>query len=199
MNQPTIPPAQRRENKDPHEKSNPAPWFVFVLVGLMCVFGIVYIAATQTNIPSGWGDGRSEAELMATTGTASANGAVDGAAIYAARCVACHQANGSGLPGVFPPLAGSEWVTGDSKRLAFILLHGVNGTLTVKGVAYNASMPAFKDQLNDAEIAAVMTHIRNQWGNTAGPVASDAVSDIRKATAERTESAKGDVELLSMK
>lgn len=199
MNQPTIPPAQRRENRDPHEKANPAPWSVFLLVGLMCIFGIVYIATTQTNVPSEWGDGRSEAELLASAGTGGANGMADGAAIYASRCVACHQANGSGLPGVFPPLAGSEWVTGDSKRLAFILLHGVSGTLTVRGTTYNGSMPAFKDQLNDAEIAAVMTHIRSQWGNSAEGVVPDAVAGIRKATAERTDPVKGDVELLSMK
>ena len=74
---------------------------------------------------------------------------MDGKQVYTANCVACHQATGAGLPSVFPPLDDSEWVIGEPRVLANILLHGVDGELTVKGTAYKGAMPAF-GQLGDA-------------------------------------------------
>ncbi|EWS55601.1 MULTISPECIES: cytochrome c [unclassified Methylibium] len=124
---------------------------------------------------------------------------MDGTAAYASRCVACHQASGAGLPGVFPPLAGSEWVVGKETTLIALVLHGASGPLTVKGGTYNGVMPAFGAQLQDAELAAVLTHIRSQWGNAAAPVTADAVAAVRKDTAARTEPYKGDVELAPLK
>jgi mono/diheme cytochrome c family protein len=103
------------------------------------------------------------------------------------------------LPGVFPPLAGSEWVLGKEATLARILLHGINGSLTVKGSTYNGAMPAFKEQLQDAEIAAVLSHVRSQWGNQGAVVAPEVVATARKDTAARTEPFKGDAELAPLK
>jgi len=197
MNEFSISPQQKRENEDPHENANPVPWYLLILVGLMCAFGVLYIAFSHINTPSEWGDGRVEAELAAG-GKANAGGAVDAAAIYASRCAACHQANGAGLPGVFPPLAGSEWVNGKGNTLGAILLHGVNGPLTVKGAAYNGAMPAFKDQLNDAEIAAVASYIRSQWGNRSEALTPDSIAELRKASQGRTEPFKGDAELAAL-
>src|SRR5579859_7671819 len=108
---------------------------------------------------------------------------VDGAAIFAANCAVCHQAAGTGLPGVFPPLAGSNWVGGRDATLVQILLHGVQGALTVNGTTYNSAMPAFGSQLSDAQIAAVLTYIRGQWGNKAAAVNQTFVSAQRAATA----------------
>ena len=119
--------------------------------------------------------------------------------MYAARCVACHQASGAGLAGVFPPLVASEWVDGKASTLAAILLHGINGPLTVKGNAYNGAMPAFGAQLQDAEIAAVLTHIRSQWGNAAEAITADAVAQVRKDTVTQTAPYKGDADLTAMK
>lgn len=193
MSEPKISPQQQREHHEPEENARPVPWFVLAVVGFMFAFGVAYIANSQINTLPEWGDGRTEAELQGPV--ASAVGAVDGAAIYAARCVACHQVNGGGLPGVFPPLAGSEWVNGTDDTLARILLHGVTGPLTVKGISYNGAMPAFKDQLSDAEIAALMTHIRSQWGNAAGAVAADVVAAARISSAARTSPWNGDADL----
>jgi mono/diheme cytochrome c family protein len=105
--------------------------------------------------------------------------------LYAAQCLACHQANGQGVPGVFPPLAGSEWVVGDERVLANILLHGVNGQITVAGVAYQGAMPAFK-QLGDAELAALASHIRSQWSNQAAPLTAELLAKERKASTRTT-------------
>lgn len=100
-------------------------------------------------------------------------------------CNACHQVNGAGTPGVFPPLAGSEWVTGSEERLIRIALHGVQGPITVKGQNYNNLMPAFGKGVpgsmknwSDDRIAAVLTYIRQEWGNQAGPISTEKVAEI---------------------
>ncbi|MDX5409834.1 MAG: cytochrome c, partial [Thauera sp.] len=105
MNKPEILPQQRRENPDPDEGRTPIPWLVLALAGALAAFGVDYIAHSNLNAPATWGDGRSAAELAGDKPAAGA--AVDGGALYSAMCAACHQATGLGLPGVFPPLAGS--------------------------------------------------------------------------------------------
>ncbi|MCU0626078.1 MAG: cytochrome c [Gemmatimonadaceae bacterium] len=112
--------------------------------------------------------------------------AQDGAALYA-RCAACHQANGTGVPGAFPPLAGSEWVVGKPDAAIRILLHGVQGALTVKGVTYNQSMPAYGTGqiMTDAEVAAVLTYVRTSFGNKASAVTAAQVAGVRAATKGR--------------
>lgn len=95
-------------------------------------------------------------------------------------CIQCHQANGKGLPGSYPPLVGSEFVTGDERRLAAILLNGLNGELTVMGQKYNSQMPAWGATKSDEEIAAVLTYIRSQWGNSAPAVKEELVAAVRK-------------------
>lgn len=193
-----ILPQQQRENPEPQEGSNPMPWFVIVLTALLMAFGVLYIARSAIVDAPALGDGRSTAELQGAL-PAAAGTMVDGSAVYASRCVACHQAGGAGLPGVFPPLAGSEWVAGKEATLIALVLHGASGPLTVKGGVYNGAMPAFGAHLQDAELAAVLTHIRSQWGNAAAPVTADAVAAVRKATAARSEPFKGDVELTPLK
>jgi mono/diheme cytochrome c family protein len=95
---------------------------------------------------------------------------------------------------VFPPLAGSEWVLGDEKVLTHIVLHGVSGELEVKGTVYKGAMPAWK-AMSDAELAAVMSHIRSDWGNKAPEVSAATVKAQREATQSRSEPYKGGQEL----
>lgn len=194
---PEIHAQQQREHPEPEEGSNPMPWFVILLTVVLFGFGIVYIARTPLDNPPTWGDHRSVAELRGPA-PAAAGAAVDGKAVYTSRCAACHQATGVGLAGVFPPLAGSEWVTGKPQTLAAILLHGIDGPLTVKGNKYNGAMPAFKDQLNDAEIAAVLTHIRSTWGNQSGAIDAEVVSTVRKDTEGQAAPYKGDADLVAV-
>lgn len=127
------------------------------------------------------GDRRDVATLAAAPA-----GAVNGAQIFAASCAACHQASGKGLPGVFPPLAGSSWVTDDPATLTQIVLHGMNGEIEVQGTVYKGAMPAFASQLSDAEMAAVLSYIRGAWGNSGAPIEADAVAAARTRTAGRT-------------
>jgi cytochrome c len=106
--------------------------------------------------------------------------------VYAKNCQGCHQESGQGLPGAFPPVVGSEWVTGPSETVVRILLHGLQGPVEVGRAAYNGAMPAWKDVLKDEEIAAVATYIR-QWAPNAAPaVPVDQVAALRTADAGRT-------------
>ncbi|GEM_PF-148537 len=102
-----------------------------------------------------------------------------GEAIYSARCAACHQTNGAGVPGAIPPLAGAEQVNGDDETFARILLKGLtNEPIKVKGVDYKGLMPAFSD-LSDEELASVMTYARASWGNNGKAVSPELVKSLR--------------------
>ena len=97
-------------------------------------------------------------------------------------CVTCHQANGQGLEAAgFPPIAKTEWVNGDPERLIDITLHGLMGPIEVKGKQYPGLVPMtqFRGLLNDEEIAAVLTYVRNSFGNESGPVSEELVKKVR--------------------
>lgn len=113
---------------------------------------------------------------------------------YNLACITCHQANGQGLPNVYPPLAGSEWVTGSEERVISIVLHGLKGPITVKGQKYDGTiMPAFTTvpgggyNWSDEKIAAVITYVRHEWGNNAPPVDTARVTELRIKEANRKE------------
>ncbi|MFT6162209.1 MAG: mono/diheme cytochrome c family protein [Myxococcota bacterium] len=100
-----------------------------------------------------------------------------------AACVTCHQANGQGVTGAFPPLAGSGDYYGDCENHAGLIINGLNGEIEVQGVTYNAVMPA-QANLTDHEIAAVITYVRKSWGNDDGHCMPAQVASARLATAE---------------
>lgn len=99
-------------------------------------------------------------------------------------CLACHQASGLGIPGQFPPLVGSEWVDGGTKRLGAILLHGINGPFKVAGQSYSQLMPAW-NQLSNDELAQVITYIRREFGSL--PEGEDGVVTSEMIKAARDE------------
>lgn len=125
--------------------------------------------------------------------------AAKGKKVYDTYCAVCHQANGLGVTGQFPPLAGSEWVnTPGPNRIIRLILNGIQGPIEVKGQAFNGAMPEWKGTLNDEDIAAVTTYIRQNkdWGNAGGaPVKPDQVKAIRDAEAGRN-TAWGAAELM---
>ena len=108
-----------------------------------------------------------------------------GHGVFLANCAQCHQADGNGQAGQFPPLTASEWVIGDApKRLPLILLHGIQGTIHVKGQVYNNQMPAWSGVLSDKQIADVLTYIRGELGgNNAGPITEAHMAKARKELA----------------
>ncbi len=172
--------AQARENADPEESIRPVPLAAALITLAMVLFGVSYIFLTEPPGPAALGDRRTPADLAGPT-PAAAGAAADGKAVFAAQCAACHQAAGQGLPGVFPPLDGSEWVRGDARVLANILLHGITGEIHVKGAAYQGAMPSFQ-QLGDAELAGVASFIRSSWSNQAEAVPASLFAQERQAS-----------------
>jgi mono/diheme cytochrome c family protein len=156
----------------------------------MAMWGAFYIVSTPSGENSAYGDQRTVADLRPAVAVAGALPTVDGKQLYGAKCAACHQGSGLGVAGVFPPLAASEWVLGDEKILTNILLHGVNGEMIVKGNKYNGAMPAW-NSLSDDELAAVLTYIRADWGNTAVPIKSETIKSQRELTKARQEPYNG--------
>ncbi len=194
MNTPADKRAQQREHSDPEESIRPMPLLAVGVTLAMVIFGVLYIFWSEPLEQSRLGDQRTVADLAGPTRPA-AGAAVDGKALFAAQCAACHQASGKGLPGVFPPLDGSEWVHGDPRVLANILLHGINGEITVAGTTYQGSMPAFA-KLSDEELAGVASFIRASWSNQAEPI--DAALFERERASDRTTPFEGEAALRAL-
>jgi mono/diheme cytochrome c family protein len=165
--------------------------------------GIALFAAVAVSL-SGCGRGDKSSPPMAEASMASgspaampagaamsagaATGTPDGRQVYQ-KCAVCHQATGQGIASAFPPLAGSEWATTANAALPIrIVLHGLQGPVTVKNQRFNGAMPAYGtgQPLSDAEVAAVLTYIRSAWGNKASAVTDADVAKERSATASRT-------------
>lgn len=108
-----------------------------------------------------------------------------GKKLYSQHCAACHQANGQGLVGAFPPLAKSDFLMQDKNRAIKILLSGKNGKITVNGKDYNGQMPNFA-KLNDDEAADVLTFVMNSWGNKGMSVQAAEVATARKSLGQAT-------------
>ena len=108
-----------------------------------------------------------------------------GEALFAGTCSVCHQSNGAGLAGVFPPLAKSDYLGTDTKRAVDVVLRGLAGKVRVNGSDYDSVMPPM-NQLNDDAIANILTYVLNSWGNPGGSVSAD---DVKKRRASATPAA----------
>lgn len=97
-----------------------------------------------------------------------------------ANCASCHQADGKGVAGTFPPLAGSAIVAGDPVKVIRIVKYGLTGPVVVSAKRYNGMMPAWSGQLSDADIAAAITYVRSSWGDNASPVTAGQVAAVSK-------------------
>jgi len=188
--------SQAREQQDPTERIRPIPLTVAAIVLAVVIFGAIYILLSEPFGQADLGDRRTLADLRAPQAGA-AGAAADGKQVFNANCVPCHQATGLGLPGVFPPLDGSEWVAGDERTVVNILLHGVNGKLRVKGNTYKGAMPSFQ-HLGDAELAAVASYVRSGWSNKAGAIKSELFASERKSST-RTSPFNGEADLKALK
>jgi mono/diheme cytochrome c family protein len=116
---------------------------------------------------------------MKNTAMAGAGAAAAGQKVYTTNCSSCHQANGKGQTGVFPPLAGNTVVTGDPTKVIGIVKNGLSGKITVNGTTYNGQMPSWKATLSNNDIAAVITYVRSAWGNKASAVTPAEVAAVK--------------------
>jgi mono/diheme cytochrome c family protein len=117
-----------------------------------------------------------------------------GGKIFAARCASCHQANGLGIAGQYPPLAGSKWVTSDPGLISNIILKGLKGEIIVKGEKYgtSAAINMAAVPINDREIANVVTYVRQAWGNKASELSEDEVASFRSSSSDQLDQWTGE-------
>lgn len=186
-----------REKIEPRIGREPLSLWLIAIYGFAVFFGGAYLGRYAGNFSGEGLDYLGGAPRVASKGggggdaeqAAELTPFEKGKKIYSANCATCHQANGEGVAGQYPPLAGAEIVNGGAKRSAMIVLKGLHGPLTVKGQQYgSAVMQPWEKTLNDQKIADVLTYIRQEWGNNAGPVSAEGVSALRKELAGRVES-----------
>ena len=188
--------AIQREKREPRVGLEPLSIWLIAVYGLAIFTGGAYLGRYSGNFS---GDGL---DPMGGPPPTKKGGAVvpggpeaplsprdRGKKIFAANCQTCHQANGLGVPGQYPPLAGSEFTTGGSKRPAMIVLKGLQGPVTVKGQKFgSAVMQPWDKTLTDQKIADVLTYERSEWGNSASPVTAEQIAALRKELANHPDS-----------
>jgi mono/diheme cytochrome c family protein len=177
-----------RERPEPIEGREPAPLFVWATGLGVAVFGFVYYILYTGHFRPDEGDGRTSQVVMA-------EGPPDGAAIFTRVCSSCHQPTGVGVPGVYPPLAGSPWLVRDGITPVRIVLLGIQGPIDVEGRSYNGLMPTWRAALTDGQVSAVLTYARSHFGNDAPPIEMSTVTRLRAQYASRTSSWGGGAEL----
>lgn len=178
-----------REKAEPREMFRAAPWWLkHCIYAPLTMWGIWYLFVAsggfrwdeysegyfRTTIPE-----KSTEPVVAPVSNDPKALIAEGQTVFTAVCAACHQANGNGLPGAFPPLAGSDWVNGADEKIILTVLHGLGGEITVSGETWNSIMPAQGATLDDRKIAAVLSYIRSEWGNSAPPVTVESVTTLR--------------------
>lgn len=151
---------------------------VLILIGMQ-----VNVRAPQTHTPAPSGVQQASVGIQA----AHAMFSPDGEQIYQTRCMSCHQINGQGVRGTFPPLRDTEWVNGDKGRLIRVILDGLTGPIEVKGSTYRGVMPPWGSALSDEQVAALASYVRSNLGNDASPVTAEEVAKVRDATKKRAQ------------
>ncbi|HPA16555.1 MAG TPA: cytochrome c [Verrucomicrobiae bacterium] len=186
-----------REKIEPREGMEPMPIWLWLAVSLLIGWGGWYLGTFSGGYRADNFDERIGSAIAggAVAGTAAGGTAAkeDPAAAFAklgkrqftANCQSCHQATGLGQAGVYPPLAGSEYVLGNKKRVIAIVLKGLQGPFKVKGNTYNNVMQSWEPVLDDKKIAAILTYVRNEWGNKAEPITPEEVAAVRAEFASR--------------
>ena len=179
-----------REKPEPKESDSPMPLFLLGFISAMVLMVAIYFVHNSGGFsPMVYDERFDPKNAPASTAEVKVDAAALGKKSFASVCATCHQAGGTGVPGVYPPLVKSEWVNGSEERVIRILLHGFAGPVKVLGSDFNGAMPAIGPggyNFTDERIAAVLTYVRQEWGNTAPPVTKEKVTEIRTKTAGRT-------------
>ncbi len=186
------PPARSHSNDpEPSAAAGHLPAWIFIVLAVALFWGMVYLDSHAGGFNARvYQRFASSNELVSLVPFDPVRSAVNqGFAVYSRTCMPCHQPSGSGTPGLFPPLAGSEWVLeSDPARIIRIAQNGLSGPITVKGQSWALLMPPIaKDAgLSDEELAHVLTYVRKSWGNNADPVDPKQVAAVRKEIGNRS-------------
>jgi mono/diheme cytochrome c family protein len=157
----------------PWEPDRPIPWGVFSIAFVLALWGAWMLWANSADTPA------------PSLATIDPNAATVTGSVFDSHCATCHQPNGVGVGAAVPPLAGSRYVQADPAVAVQILLHGLQGPISVRGQVYDGRMPTFGPVLTDAQIAATLTEIRASWGNDAEPVTEGFVAAQRERFPDR--------------
>jgi len=176
------------EAAEPRAGNIAVPVWLFILLFLVLYWGMVYF-----DRQSGWfspqiyAPYRSLEELASYQLPAGGPDLSRGKAVYENVCGLCHGNDGAGKPGQAPPFLGSEWALGSPNRLIRIPLAGLAGPVQVAGKEWNLAMPAMGAALPDDDLAAVLTYIRQSWGNKASAIVPEQVKAVRAEVGNRTQ------------
>jgi mono/diheme cytochrome c family protein len=158
----------------------PVPVWLFFALFVLLFWGMYYFDQRSAWFdPNVYIPYKSVADLQKYQPAGGAGNLDKGRAVYENVCALCLNPDGAGKPNQAPPLAGSEWVTGSPNRLIHIPLAGLQGPLTVKGQSWNLAMPAMGAALPDEDLAAVLTYMRQSWGNKASEITAEQVKAVR--------------------
>ena len=175
--------------KQKPDKANGYSFLPLGVLGLMCsavFFGSIYLAHYSLRFDPLVTNEHAKREKPGAVVQAAVSPAVLGKKVFSTICATCHQPTGLGVPGVYPPLAGSEWAQGDEERIVRIVLHGLNGPITVEGKDFANAMAALGGVLKDEQIANALTYVRQEWGNKAPEVKAETVARIRSEVGNRS-------------
>jgi len=180
-----------REKPEPKESDSPMPLFLLGFISAMVLMVAIYFVHNSGGFSPMVYDERFDPKNAPTTvAEVKVDPVVQGKKLFNTVCATCHQATGMGVPSVYPPLVKSEWANGSEERVIRILLHGLTGPVKVAGADFNSTMPVIGPggyNYTDEKIAAVLTYVRQEWGNTAAPISPAKVTEIRtKAAAGRS-------------
>jgi mono/diheme cytochrome c family protein len=199
MNAEAQPTTTMPEGAEPTMGSRGLPMWLIILA-----FILVFLGLSSFDINSGWFrtevylPNRSMADLQPQQPAVFGPNPLLGKRPYEQVCGLCHQPDGMGKPGQFPPLVGSEWVNGAPARLIRIPLLGINGNIKVKGQPWALSMPAMGASMSDEDLAAVLTYIRMTWGNTGTEITPAMVKAVRGQLGGRSQPLDGEADLLKL-
>jgi len=160
----------------------PIPMWAWIIFLLVIGWGAGYITLTynEREMEVRLAGEPSTTENTTKSKDAASDWSVLGEQVYGNNCSSCHQANGSGLPNVFPPLVNNAVVIAeDPSEHILAILNGVQGKV-IDGVNYASPMPGFGGSLSDEEVAAVVNHERTNWGNNGKVITSEEVAALRK-------------------
>ncbi|MGJ8638500.1 MAG: c-type cytochrome [Opitutaceae bacterium] len=177
-----------REKEEPHEGFSPVPIVLMFLFAALCFWGGVYLVHYSGNFR--WDVYNPHFDPDADKPPPKVVPPFEhGQKIFKQQCAVCHQATGAGVPGVYPPIAGSEWVTGHPEVVSRILINGLSGPIEVAGKTFNGNMPAFGPggmNLSNKDLAGVITYIRQDWGNEGSDVTVKMIENYSATYASRS-------------
>ena len=175
-----------REKAEPAEGFTPMPLFLVFVIMMFSFWAGIYMVNYSGGFSAYHFNERASSEVAVAEAPREVDIMALGQRVYVQNCQLCHQASGAGQAGVYPPVMESDWVQDNPDRLIKVVLHGLEGQVTINGNAYNNAMTAF-GRLSDQQVAAVLTYLRtgDDFANDSYPVTEEEVATVRAEYGDR--------------